>query len=46
MSDGCKLVAKQALYAENVENLVLDNVEFSGYSGEKLILKNVNRFKE
>ncbi|MBE6650283.1 MAG: glycoside hydrolase family 28 protein [Ruminococcaceae bacterium] len=46
MSDGCKLVAKQALYAENVSELVLENVEFSGYDGEKLILKNVDSCNE
>lgn len=41
MSDGCTLVSKQALYAENVGNLTLDNVTFNGFEGEKFILKNV-----
>lgn len=46
MSDGCTLVSKQAIYAENVERLVLDNVSFFGYSGEKYVLKNVAAFDE
>lgn len=46
MSDGCTLVSKQAIYAENVNELNLENVTFNGYKGEKYILKNVNKFVE
>ncbi len=46
MSDSCTPMAKQALYAENVGSLTLENVSFSGYEGEKYILKNANVIKK
>lgn len=46
MSDGCTLVSKQAIYAENVAELILDNVTFTGYENEKYVLKNVGKLIE
>ncbi len=46
MSDACRPMSKQALYAENVSTLTLENVSFSGYEGDMHILRNVNVIKK
>lgn len=46
MADGRPLVKKLAIYAENVERIVLHNVQIEGYEGQRLQFANVGSFEE